>query len=155
MPELRHQSLCPIQCRVSGVIINECPGMYCVDHSRKSHAIVAYDDNGDKVILRFFLKEVTSKLEVLSLDVEEFAMHGCPRIERTSSQLTWDPSFTVSEDQENVTLSYTAEIVRPGIHKRRSLMVINSMTMPTCADAVDVLSDDNFHEALEANVNVS
>ena len=38
---------------------------------------------------------------------------------------------------------------------RAPLMVINQLTTSTCADAVDVMSSDNFAEALEAHVNVS
>ena len=34
-------------------------------------------------------------------------------------------------------------------------MVINSITVSTCPDADDVLSDDNFVNVLQSNVNVS
>ena len=52
-------------------------------------------------------------------------------------------------------LSYKVDIVRPGTVDRTPLMTINSATISTCADAVDVLSSDNFTTALERNVNVS
>ena len=29
MPDLDHHLLCPMQCRANGVVINECPRMYC------------------------------------------------------------------------------------------------------------------------------
>ena len=29
MPDLDHHLLCPMQCRANGVVINDCPRMYC------------------------------------------------------------------------------------------------------------------------------
>ena len=52
-------------------------------------------------------------------------------------------------------VSYKRDIICPGTVERTSLMVINSVTMSTCADAVDILSSDNFATALKCNVNVS
>ena len=34
MPDLDHHLLCPIQCRADGVVINECPRMYCREPSQ-------------------------------------------------------------------------------------------------------------------------
>ena len=51
-------------------------------------------------------------------------------------------------------LSYKGDIVRPATVERTPLMPINSVTITTCADNVDVLSADNFATALERNVNV-
>jgi hypothetical protein len=155
MPDLKHHLLCPMQCRAHGTTVNECPRMYCSDPNDESHSIVAEDENGERVILPFFLKGVTSHLNVSPLSLEEFEHHGCPRIELTSRDLTWDPSTDVYEDQENAMVDHNGDIVRPGVKNRLPLMVINSVTISTCADAVDVLSRDNFANALERNVNVS
>ena len=155
MPELDHHLLCPMQCRVNDVDVNECPRMYCNEPTGESHAIVAYDDNDEKVVIPFFLKGVTSLFNTYPIEADEFDNHMCPRIELTSAQLTWDPSSTILEDQENQTIDYKGEIVRPGMRERKPLMAINQLTTSTCADAVDVMSKDNFVEALESNVNVS
>ena len=60
-------------------------------------------------------------------------------------------------NQENVTLDYKGERLRPGVRKKASLthMMINSVTTSTCTGAVDIMSEDNVAEALEANVNLS
>ena len=50
---------------------------------------------------------------------------------------------------------FQGDIVRPGIIDREHLMVINSVTVSTCLDAADVLSDENFGNILQSNVNVS
>ena len=62
MPDLGHHLLCPMQCRVNGVVINECPRMYCREPTQESHAIVVMDKNGASVVLPFFLRGVTSNL---------------------------------------------------------------------------------------------
>ena len=113
------------------------------------------DENGASVVLTFFLRGVTLHLTVMPLTRNEFEHHGCTRIELTSRDLTWDPSTDIYEDQENVMMNFQGDIVRPGIIDRGHLMVINSVTVSTCLDADDVLSDENFGNVLQANVNVS
>ena len=87
MPDLEHQSLCPVQCRANGTIVNKCPRMYCGNLSEESHSIILTDENGERVVLPF-LKGVTSHLNVFLLFLEEYEHHGCPRIELTSHHLT-------------------------------------------------------------------
>ena len=62
MPDLDHHLLCPMQLRANGVAVNDCPRMYCKNPDQESHAIVAADENGDNVILPFYLRGVTSYL---------------------------------------------------------------------------------------------
>ena len=104
MPDLEHHLLCPMQCRANGTVINECPRMYCEHPTEDSHSIISTDENGERVVLPFFLKGVTSHLNVSPLSLEEYEHHGCPRIELTSHHLTWDPGTDVYEDQENAML---------------------------------------------------
>ena len=101
------------------------------------------------------MRGVTSHLNVLPLTRNEFEHHGCTRIELTSHDITWDPSTDVYEDQDNAMMDFQGEIVRPGIVDRGPLMVINSVTVSICHDAADLLSDDNFGNVLQSNVNVS
>jgi hypothetical protein len=129
--------------------------MYDVNLSEESHLIILTDENGERVVLPFFLKGVTSYLNVSPLYQDEYEHHGCPRIELTSHHLTWDPGTAVYEDQGNVMTNYKGDIFRPRNVERTHLMVINSVTMSTCADAINVMSADNFATALERNVNVS
>ena len=113
------------------------------------------DENGASVVLPFFLREVTSYLTVMPLTRDEFEHHGCTQIELTSRDLTWDPSTDIYEDHENSMMYYQGDIVRPRIIDRGHLMVINSVTVSTCLDAADVLSDENFGNVLQSNFNVS
>ena len=118
--------------------------MYCREPTQESHAIVAMDENGAIVVLPFFSRGVTLHLTVMTLTRDEFEHHGCTRIELTSHDLTGDPSTDIYEDQENAMMYFQGDIVRPGIIYRGHLMVINSVTISTCLDAADALSDDNL-----------
>ena len=52
-------------------------------------------------------------------------------------------------------MNYKGDLVRPGVLKRAQLILINSVTPSTCAEAVDIMDGDNFAETLEANISVS
>ena len=149
MPNLDHHLLYPMQCRANGVVINECPRMYCREPTQEPHAIVAMDENGASVVLSFFLTGVTSHLTVMLLTRDEFKHHGCTRIELTSCDLTWDPSTDINEDQENTMMDFQGDIVRPGIIDRGHLMVINSVTVLTCLDADYLLLNENYGNVLQ------
>ena len=155
MPDLDHHLLCPMQYRANGVVINKCPRMYCREPTQESHAIVAMDENGASVVLPFFLRGVTSHLTIIPMTCNEFEHHGCTQIELTSRDLTWDPSTDIYEDQENAMMDFQGDILHPRIIDRGHLMVINSVTVSTCIDVADVLSDENFGNVLQSNVNVS
>ena len=129
--------------------------MNCHEPTQESHAIVVMYGNGASVVLPFFLRGVKSHQNFLPLTRDEFDHHGCTLIELTSRDLTWDPSTYVCEDQENTIMYFQGVIVHPETVDRGPLMVINCITVSTFPDAADVLSDDNFGNFLQSNVNVS
>ena len=112
------------------------------------------DENGAIVVLPYFLSGVTSHLTVMPLTRDEFEHHGCTQIELTSRDLTWDTSTDIYEDQENAMMDFQGDILCPGIIDRGHLMVINSVTVSTCLDAADVLSDENFGNVIQSKLNV-
>ena len=52
-------------------------------------------------------------------------------------------------------INYKGDSVHPCNIQRTSLIVANSVTMLTCADAVDLMFEDNFAPAIERNLTVS
>ena len=52
-------------------------------------------------------------------------------------------------------MDFQGDIFRPGIIDREQIMVINSLTVSTCLDVADVLSDETFGNVLQSNFNVS
>ena len=114
---------------------------------------MAEDEDGNEVVLPFSLDGITSVINVLPLTSLEFDEHEHTRIELTSKDLTWDPSTTVYENQENAMVDYKGKMTRRP-NDRGPMMVIKSVTISTTESAGDVLSEDNFSKALELNVNV-
>ena len=152
VPDLDHHLLCPMQCRANDVTVNDCPRIHCQNPTEESHSVVATDENGDRVILPFFLRGVTSHFNVESISKQEFERHLCPRIVLTNRDLTWDPSSTVYEDQENAMIDYKGEIIRPNTSARGPLMSINSLCVSTNSDTADVSADCNLGNVLAAQV---
>ena len=74
IPVLDHHLLCPMQCRVNGIVINECPKFLCPDASNYSHAIVATDpdDCEAEVVLPLSLDGATSYLPVYNVKEREY-----------------------------------------------------------------------------------
>ena len=112
------------------------------------------DKNGASVVLPFLLRVVSSHIPVMALTHDKFEHHRCNQIELTLRDLTWDTSTDIYNDQENAMMDFQGDSIRPGIIDRGPLMFINSVTVSTCTDAADVLSDDNFGNFLQSNVNV-
>ena len=77
------------------------------------------------------------------------------RIELTSRDLTWDPSSSVYEDQENKMLNYKGEIIRPNTTARGPLMSINSICVSTNVDTADISSNENLANVLASQVDVT
>ena len=89
MPDLDHHLMCPMQLRANEVTVNDCPRMFCDEPDERSHAVVATDEYGESVVMPFFLRGVTSYLNVEPLSLEEYENHECPRVELTDQHLTW------------------------------------------------------------------
>ena len=62
--------------------------MYDENISEESHTITSTDEDGKHVVLPFFLKGVTSHLNVSPLSQDEYEHHVCPSIELMSHHLT-------------------------------------------------------------------
>ena len=62
IPNLDHHLLCPMQCRVNDIIINDCPKFLTPNPRPDSHAIVAVDpeDDSKQIILPLSISGVTS-----------------------------------------------------------------------------------------------
>lgn len=152
IPNLPHHLLCPMQCRVNDVRVNDTPKFLTDNPTEETHAIVAHDEYNDKVVLPFMLKGVTSYLPVRSLTQEEFDRNEAVRVHLTNQDLTWDPSSGIYEEQENAMTDFQGHVRKD--QDRRPVMVINSISSTT-VDAADITHDDNFARVLQSQVNVS
>ena len=67
VPTLNHHLLCPMQCQVIGVVINECPKFLCPSPTQRDHALIVTDpdDIESELIIPLQIKGVTPFLSVL------------------------------------------------------------------------------------------
>ena len=64
---LDHHLLCPMQCCVAGVDINECPKFLTTFPQENSHCIIEKYEYGARTLLRLALQGVTSVLNVFKI----------------------------------------------------------------------------------------
>ncbi len=102
IPHLDYHLLCPMQCCVHDVIVNNLPKFLASDPTDQTHALTIKDPDNplQPVILPLNLRGVTSLLYVRPVTIDEFNSLDHPRLHLTSETLTWDPSTTLFEEQE-------------------------------------------------------
>ena len=154
VPGMDHHLLCPMQCRVNGVEINEKPRFMCDSPTPDSHCILAPDPEYPERKLRIplFLSGVTSYTPVFKVTEEDYKSGAIPRVELTSESLDWDPQDRTFEQQESALVDVYGKLVtaRPSSPKT----VINEL-VSLVTPLADVTDDDNFAHMLESNVQVS
>jgi len=157
IPHLDHHLLCPMQCRVNDVIVNETPKFLAIDPTENSHALTIPDpdNHAQTVILPLALRGVTSLLNVRAPTYDEWSQNAFTRLHLTSESLTWDPTTTLYEDQEAAMTDYSGHVVsRHAVRGHVSSLTINSLSSLT-TDLADVTDDDNFADVLTSNVQIS
>ncbi len=114
IPHLDYHLLCPMQCRVNDVIINNLPKFLATDPTDQTHALTLTDPVNplQLVILPLILRGVTLLLNVRSTTIDEFNSHDYHRLHLTSETLTWDPTTDLYEQQEHAMMDYSGNIVR-------------------------------------------
>jgi hypothetical protein len=114
IPHLDHHLLCPMQCRVNDVIINDLPKFLATDPTDQTHALTLTDPDNplQLVTLPLILRGVTSLLNVRSTTINEFNSHDYLRLHLTSETLTWDSTTDLYEQQEHAMMDYSGNIIR-------------------------------------------
>ncbi len=90
IPHLDHHLLCPMQCRVNDVIVNDLPKFLAADPTDQTHALTLTDPDNllQPVILLLILRGETLLLNVRSTTIDEFNSHDHLRLHLTSETLT-------------------------------------------------------------------
>ncbi len=150
IPHLDHHLLCPMQCPVNDVIINNLPKFLAADPTDQTHALTLTNPDNplQPVILPLTLRGVTLVLNVRSTTIDEFNSHDRLRLHLTSETLTWDPTTNLYEKQENTMMDYSGNIVRDA-----ELILYELQSLTTDSD--DLMHDCNFHQVLTAHIDMS
>ncbi len=112
-PHLDHHLLCPMQCQVNDVIVNDMPKFLTSDPTDHMHALTIIDPDHctQMVILPLALQGVTLLLNVRGLTLDEWNSDTFKQLHLTSETLTWDPTTTLYEEQEAVMINYSEHVV--------------------------------------------
>jgi hypothetical protein len=155
IPQLDHYLLCPTQCCVNDVIVNNLPKFLASDPADQMHALTLADPNNplQPVILPLILRGVTLVLNVRSTTIDEFNSHDYLRLHLTSETLTWNPMTDLYEQQELAMMDYSGKIVRDAAVSG-SKSILNELQSLT-TDLADLTHDCNFRQVLTAHVVVS
>ncbi len=156
IPHPDHDLLCPMQCRVNDVIVNNLPKFLAADHTDQTHALTLTDPNNplQLVTLPLILRGVMSLLSnVRSTTIDEFNSHDHLRLHLTSETLTWDPTTALYEKQENAMMDYSGNIVHDAAMRGPILILYELQSLTT--GLADLMHDCNFHQVLTAHVVVS
>ncbi len=155
IPHLDHHLLCPMQCRVNDVIINNLPKFLATDPTDQTHALTLTDPKNplQPVILPLILRGVTMMLNVRSTTIDEFNSHDHSRLHLTSETLTWDPTTDLYEQQEHTMTNYSGNIVRDAAVRGPKLILNELQSLTT--ELADLTHDCNFHQVLTAHIVVS
>jgi hypothetical protein len=155
VPHLDHHLLCPMQCRVNDVIVDETPKFLAPRPTDQTHALTVNDpvDPSQMLTLPLSLRGVTSLLYVRNVTADDFYNSDIPRIDLTSETLTWDPTTTLYEEQEEGMLDFSGDIVRDAAVRGPSLVINALHSLVT--DTVDIMHDCNFHQVLQSHVTIS
>jgi hypothetical protein len=166
IPHLDHHLLCPMQCRVNDVIVDETPKFLASRPTDQTHALTVADpddpsqmtvadpdDPSQTLTMPLSLRGVTSLLYVRNVTAEDFYNTDTPRIDLTLETLTWDPTTNLYEEQEEGMLDYSGNIARDAAVRGPNLVinVLHSLT----TDTADITHDCNFHQVLQSLVTIS
>ncbi len=155
IPHLDHHLLCPMQCCVNDVIVNNLPKFLAADPTDQTHALTLTNPNNplQPVTLRLTLRGVTLVLNVRSTTIDEFNSHDHLRLHLTSETLTWDPTTDLYEKQKNAMMDYSGNIVGDAAVRGPNLILNELHSLTT--DLADLTHNCNFHQVLTAHVVIS
>ncbi len=154
IPHLDHHLLCPMQCRVNDVTVNETPKFMVNDPTDQTHALTLPDivHLSQTITLPLELQGVISLLNVRTVTADQFHdLETYPHVSLTSDALTWDPTMTLYHDQELAKTNLQGKVCTYAVRGPRTSIVINSISL-TYTDLIDITHDDNFYQTLSSNV---
>jgi hypothetical protein len=143
MPQLDHHLLCPIQCRVNDVTVNNVPKFLTHFPTDNTHALIVQNPDNDLTTLSFplHLQGVTSYLPVCKPTAAEWETGDIVWINMTAEHLDWDPIDPTYSSQGAAMTDYRG-VVLPHPDRGQPL-VINALSSMT-TDAADIADDENL-----------
>ncbi len=154
MPKLDHHLLCPMQCHINDVTVNDVPKFLTCFPTDNMHALIMQNQDNDLTNLPFplHLQGVTSYLLVGEPTAAKWETGDIVWINMMAENLNWDQNDPTYSSQEAAMTDYRGFVLpRPD---RGQPFVINALSFMT-TDAADITNDENFGIDLEQHVTVS
>ncbi|KAL3786440.1 hypothetical protein HJC23_011021 [Cyclotella cryptica] len=173
VPEVDHCLLCPMQCRINGVEINEVPRFLTQDPTTSTHSICLPDptDAVHPYIIPLQLEGVVSYFEYSLPTSAKFEDPAIPHLELTAESLAWNPYDKDFATLKESYLDYRGRLI--SVERSDGPRGVTGMGLhladAACGeephwklspvslqyDAADITDDDNFGAALEATQQVT
>jgi hypothetical protein len=115
MSQLDHHLLCPMQCRVNDVTVNDVPKFLTHFPTDNTHALVVQNPDNDSTTLSFLLhlQGVTSYLPVCKPTAGKWESGDIIRIDMTAENLDWNPNDLTYSSQEAAMTDYRGVCLAP------------------------------------------
>ena len=154
IPNLDHHLLCPMQCRVNEIAINDVPKFLMKTPTPDSHSIVAHDIKKTltPLVLPLYIHGVTAWLPVSKPYLKYWNYMKYQNIELTAEQLDWEPNDTRFQEYEEAMTSYGDQLM--GKDENDNTLIISSMNSLTMPSAT-ITGDSNFGTILDSKICVS
>jgi len=104
--QMDNHLICPMQCRMNGVVINDTPKMCVLNPDDSTHSIAVADplDQDATLHIPLILKGVTSCFCIRHPTTIEFEDEDIPKLDMTYKSPEWDPSDPDWATQEASTM---------------------------------------------------
>ena len=103
IPSMNNILLCPMQCRLNGVTVNDVPKFLLKDPTVNDHAVVIPSDiDESSLLIPLMLQGVTSYFPVRAATLSEYESDVIPKFHLTAEAPIWDPgssTFSVQEER--------------------------------------------------------
>jgi hypothetical protein len=152
---MENHLICPMQCCVNGVVINDTPKFCIRNPDNLVHAIKVNDpmDPDATLLISLLLRGVISCFNVCCPSTDNFEDEDIPKIVMTYEFPMWNPVNPDWAEQEASTMD-----LRGQVHDTKNVIAtgrrfINLVSMSK--QGVDFTSNDHFHDVLWVHVNFS
>jgi hypothetical protein len=153
--QMDNHLICPMQCRVNGVVINDTPKMCILNPDNSTHSIKVTDPLDLDTILHIplILRGVTSCFCVRKPSTAEFEDDDIPKLDMMYESPEWDPGDPDRATQEASTMDSRGQVHDLDNVIAGGQRFINLVS--TSEQSADFTANEYFHVALQARVNVS
>jgi len=148
--------LCPMQSRMDGVRISECPKFLEENATNDTHTIQVWDpdDLAETLTIPLMLDGVISYFPARVPTIEEYENEELPHFTLTAQDPPWDPASSMFQENEEALTDYRGQIIVSDTSTRgRGYTVASAQS--AAYDVVDITDQTNFGTALENAICVT